>query len=736
LLPRSRLISALSAAAQSGAVLLSGAAGSGKTSLLVTWFDAIQPDAAVAWLTLRPEHNDASLLVDDLHAALVASGVVPGQPQAFALDDVVASVEARPTTRPAAIVLDDAHVITNPKIHQELALLLQRVAPNTCVVVSGREFLPGPWATMRARGALVEMRGADLAFDDAEASALLGHTFGLSLTDDQVRILNRRTEGWAAGLCLAGLALASGHAEEAGSQEHRAVQHAVEFLDAAVLADLPDDVQQFMEDTSILPILEPELCDAVTLRPGAAQVLRRLVAGNLFTEELATDAAAFRYHPLLKELLGDRLDRRDPDRRAALTDRAAHWLADRGRLREATDLLVGAGGREDVIERLIRRACGPALKQGHAATVVRWLRALPVHRLEAAPDLALVMCRASGLTGDLVSARAMLNAASRAIRTAGDPDPGHRLGEQHMRIAMAVWEGGLEGLAESLAQELPLLDAQSPTLSLLGLTKASVVAHIAAAQLFRGDLDAAARAAEEAVTPDELAPLTRHLVLALGVRALALAWSGDAARAAESVAQAVPLAAALPPTASEPILTWTAQAWVGPPDEADSACERTALAAEGTAIPLLRALPSLVAVRALTRLGRVDEARAAFAVARQVVADLPEPGYLIAVLADLDHTLKLQEVSRPDLTPLELEMVRQIAAGSSRAEVAAALHYSVNTVKYHLKSAYRKLGAANRQDAVSAAREWGLLDPVAAPPPPLPKPSPGAQDRISHADLR
>lgn len=734
LLPRHRLISALSTASHSGALLLSGPAGSGKTSLLVTWLDTLQPDVAVAWLTLREEHNDASLLVDDLHAALVASGVVPGPQAAFALDDLVASVQTRPHQRPAVIVLDDAHLITDPKILQRLALLPQRVAPNTCVVVSGRESLPGPWASMRARGVLQEMRGTELAFDDAEASALLEHTFGLTLPDDRIRAMTRWSEGWAVGLCLAGLALAAGHGDQTGSQDRRAAQYALEFLEAAVLADLPDDVQRFLEDTAILPVLEPELCDAVTQRPGAAQILRRLVAGNVFTEELATDEAAFRYHPLLRELLGDRLDRRDSARRAELADRAAHWLAARGRVREATDLLIAAGGRQEVIERLIRRACGPALEQGQAATVVRWLRALPVHRLEEAPDLALAMCRASGITGDLVTARAMLNAASRQIRATGDPDPGSLLGEQHMRTGLAVWEGSLEGLAESLGQELPHLEAQSPTLSLLGLTRASVVSHIAAAHLFRGDLDAAARTAEEAITPGELAPPTRHLVLALGVRALVLAWSGDAARAAESAAQAAPLAAALPTTAPEPILTWTALAWVGPPDQAESAYERTRVAAATTAIPLLRALPSLVAVQVLTRLGRLDQARTEFAVARRVVADLPEPGYLTAILADLDHTLKLQEVSRPDLTPLELQMVRQIAQGSSRAEVAAALHYSVNTVKYHLKSAYRKLGAANRRDAVIAAREGGLLDSVAAPPPPQQRP--GARDGVSHADRR
>jgi LuxR family maltose regulon positive regulatory protein len=45
----------------------------------------------------------------------------------------------------------------------------------------------------------------------------------------------------------------------------------------------------------------------------------------------------------------------------------------------------------------------------------------------------------------------------------------------------------------------------------------------------------------------------------------------------------------------------------------------------------------------------------------------------------------------------------------STQEIAADLHVSVNTVKTHLKSLYRKLGVGRRTEAVRRARELGLL---------------------------
>ena len=61
------------------------------------------------------------------------------------------------------------------------------------------------------------------------------------------------------------------------------------------------------------------------------------------------------------------------------------------------------------------------------------------------------------------------------------------------------------------------------------------------------------------------------------------------------------------------------------------------------------------------------------------------------------------------ISPRELEVLHEIAAGHSNKEIAARLHVSPNTVKTHVARLFGKLGARRRTDALRRARELGLV---------------------------
>lgn len=61
------------------------------------------------------------------------------------------------------------------------------------------------------------------------------------------------------------------------------------------------------------------------------------------------------------------------------------------------------------------------------------------------------------------------------------------------------------------------------------------------------------------------------------------------------------------------------------------------------------------------------------------------------------------------ITPRELEVLREIAAGHSNKEIAVRLHVSPNTVKTHVARLLDKLEARRRTDALRKARELGLV---------------------------
>jgi LuxR family maltose regulon positive regulatory protein len=73
------------------------------------------------------------------------------------------------------------------------------------------------------------------------------------------------------------------------------------------------------------------------------------------------------------------------------------------------------------------------------------------------------------------------------------------------------------------------------------------------------------------------------------------------------------------------------------------------------------------------------------------------------------HTSPIPVQRGATLSERELTILRMLPGGASVRELAAALYLSPNTVKTHLRTMYRKLGAETREAAVLRGREEGLL---------------------------
>ena len=86
----------------------------------------------------------------------------------------------------------------------------------------------------------------------------------------------------------------------------------------------------------------------------------------------------------------------------------------------------------------------------------------------------------------------------------------------------------------------------------------------------------------------------------------------------------------------------------------------------------------------------------------------------------VDALLQLDEKeARPghDLTNRERDVLALLVKGLSNGEIAAQLHISVSAVKYHVSNILSKLGATNRTEAASVARQHGLTSTPAADQP-------------------
>src|SRR3954467_4381981 len=403
LVPRPRLIEALTRRAESALTLVSAPAGFGKTTLLTEWLAAWRAAApadgrSAAWLSLDPRDNDPALFWRYLVTALDAA--VPGvgsnsleqlQSSQPPTEAVLATLlnDLNAVENDVVLVLDDFHVIEASEVQDGMKFLLEHLPPRIHLVLAARADPALPLARLRGRGELVEVRAAALRFTPDEAAGYLNGVMGLALTPRDVEALEGRTEGWIAALQLAALSM-QGRDDVAGFIAGFAGndRYIVDYLAEEVLQRQPERVRSFLLQTSVLGRLSGPLCDAVTGRDGGRAMLEALDRGNLFLVPLDDRRQWYRYHHLFADVLQAHLLDEHPDRVRGLHLRASDWYERNGDRAEAIDHALAGGdvGRAaDLVELAL-----PALRRGRQeATLSRWLQAFPDEVSRVRPVLTM-----------------------------------------------------------------------------------------------------------------------------------------------------------------------------------------------------------------------------------------------------------------------------------------------------------------------------------------------------------
>lgn len=92
------------------------------------------------------------------------------------------------------------------------------------------------------------------------------------------------------------------------------------------------------------------------------------------------------------------------------------------------------------------------------------------------------------------------------------------------------------------------------------------------------------------------------------------------------------------------------------------------------------------------------------------LASIKNKSLMANVELDLSSTNDIKAlVNNKKLTKKELEILALLPEGQSIKEIAASLFLTEATIKTHLTSIYKKLGAANRTQAIASAKKCGLL---------------------------
>ncbi|WP_442542499.1 LuxR C-terminal-related transcriptional regulator [Arthrobacter sp. KN11-1C] len=469
LVTRPRLSDRLSQAGEQTLILVSAPAGFGKTTALTGWLAQAPADGrSLAWLSLDQRDNDPTLFWTYLVAALdkasdglgaTALGTLrspQSSTEAF-LATLINELQAAPNR--FILVLDDYHVIENQDVQEGMAFLVDNLPAQLQLVIASRADPALPLPRIRARGRLLEVRAADLRFTPEEAAAYFNGVMGLGLTAQDIAALEERAEGWIAALQLAALSM-QGRDDVAGFIAGFAGddRYIVDYLAEEVLQRQPDDVRNFLLQTSILNRLNGELCDAVTGQNTGRAMLESLDRGNLFVVPLDDRRWWYRYHHLFADVLRARLLDEQPGRIHELHERASLWHEQDGDTPEAVRHAMAAkdfARAADLIELAI-----PAMRRDRQeATLSRWLEALPGELIHARPGLGVAYAGALLASGELTGVDARLEEAEQWVGTTAEGgDGGNRTSSIAIyRAAQALATGDTAGAMTHAATALGLV---------------------------------------------------------------------------------------------------------------------------------------------------------------------------------------------------------------------------------------------------------------------------------------
>jgi LuxR family transcriptional regulator, maltose regulon positive regulatory protein len=484
-----------------------------------------------------------------------------------------------------------------------------------------------------------------------------------------------------------------------------------DYLRSELLSRLSEDEVSFLTRTSVLERMCGSLCDAMLGAVGSAAMLESFERSNLLLVALDRRAEWYRYHHLLRDLLGAELQRREPEIVARLHRGSAAWYESNDLPELAIDHAQAAGDT-DQVARLVLDVMQPVWASGRVDTVLRWMEWFEDQRLiERYPAVTVHGALIFALLGRPAKAERWAAAAERAPPAGRLPDGSTmesylaylrallcRDGVEAMRRDAAVaWEGlsplspyratmlHTEGLSYLLEGDPgradPILAHAFDAATDVGALPLAAVllAERCLVAVGRDDWPAAVALSEQALSILQDGEFDDYWTSALvyAVAARTALHRGDAAAAREHVIRAARL---------RPLLTY--------------------------ALPVVSVQALLELAHAYIALTDPDGARAVLRQVNDILQQRPDLGVFPAEAEELRakvDRMRRQGVGGSSLTTAELRILPLLATHLSLREIAERLYLSPSTVKTQALSVYRKFGVSSRSAAIERAHRGGVL---------------------------
>jgi len=377
---RSGLFDKLTAGLIRKLILVSATAGYGKTTLISDWIN--HNNIPVAWYSVDSRDNDPYEFltfiisgIQTIHKNIGHKSLdllkSPGTTEIEYICELLIN-DILTVKGDFLLVIDDLHLIDSKEVYKILYFLTDFKPINFKMAILTRSDPPLSLARLRSQNELLEIRSSDLSFTEHDTTEFFNRKLKLGLTQQDITLVELKTEGWAAGLQLTAMTLRN---KKNVSEFIKSIagdsRYIMDYLLEEILNNLDDETRLFLLKSSLFERLSGPLCDAALEKSNSQKALEYLERNNMFIISLDNERKWFRYHHLFSDLLQKRLISGFKDNIRQLHNNASSWFENNDMPLFAIEHALKAGNNKKGLE-LLEDVVDQMLESSQYAAILRF----------------------------------------------------------------------------------------------------------------------------------------------------------------------------------------------------------------------------------------------------------------------------------------------------------------------------------------------------------------------------
>ncbi|MDH5545067.1 MAG: hypothetical protein OEZ43_05705 [Gammaproteobacteria bacterium] len=369
----------------SKAIWLSGAAGTGKTSVVSSYIR--KRKKPYLWFQMDKSDQSLASFVRSLSACIENSFFSNGKTLPKFTAEYHRGVEAfgrqyarelcKGLSKPVHIIFDDFHIVGESfPLIEFINALLEEISSSVRLIIVSRQPPPQKIAAKSVYSDLAHISGQELYLSQAEVSDFICKAIpNQDISEEVLDTMMSLSKGWIAALVLLVRQLHSGHSLCA--IESLLDQELLAFFSQQVITDLTETEKSTLMKLSFLPGFTLGNATQICGDSTPAAIINRLIGNNYFIQIKEGKIRHHVFHPLFKNYLRDEAEVYfNVEEKNEIRRRAANILVNAGQLDEAIGYFCELNAWNE-IAKIIQRVGEQFIANGQHQQLVDWCDKIP-----------------------------------------------------------------------------------------------------------------------------------------------------------------------------------------------------------------------------------------------------------------------------------------------------------------------------------------------------------------------